>query len=100
MHSVYAETIHDDAVQALGSRPETAFFVPLRQQEVVREAIESGTEESFHRATYDLAKQSAELHRARKRIRELKNQVRTLSLAERDLSATKSELGQRYNIRY
>ena len=93
MHSTYADTVRDEAVRALGERPETAPFIPLRRQEVVREALESETEESFQRATHDLAKQASELHRAKKRIHDLKKQVRKMSRAQHDLRSARNELG-------
>ena len=93
MHATYADTVRDEAVRALGDRPETAPFVPLRRQEVVREALESETEESFQRATHDLAKQASELHRAKRRIRGLKKQMRQMSRDRRDLKSARNELG-------
>ena len=76
MHTVYADTARDAAVQALGENEDTRAYQPLRRQEVVQEAIESDAERSYLKAAHTLAKTESALHRANRKIDELNRKVR------------------------
>ena len=92
MHSVYADTSRDAAVQALGNSDLTTVFQPLRRQEVIQEAIESDAEHSYRKAAHDLAKTESALHRAKRKIHDLKRQVKHTHHYERDLTTLRSQL--------
>ena len=79
MHSVYADTTRDAAVQALGDSAATLPFQQLRRQEVVQEAIESDAEHSYRKVAHNLAKTESQLHKANQKIQDLKRQVRHLN---------------------
>ena len=101
MHSVYADTTRDAAVQALGDSETTIPFQDLRRQEVIQEVIQSETEHSYRKAAHNLAKTESQLHKANKKIHDLKRQVRQMNEYkheyEHDLNATRTQLNTTAN---
>jgi hypothetical protein len=88
MHTVYADTTRDAAVQVLGNSGVTMPFQDMRRQEVVQEAIESDAENSYRKVAHSLAKTESKLHKANKKISELKRQIRHMHETDSNVTRT------------